>query len=230
MALLTQPKEVKYKIILTVVLSVIFTTIFILMIFPILTEYLGSLSVTELVAFIAVLVSIVGITWQIILYKIKNVPSVNIELIVEISTQKRVIITTKIINVGGSVVQPKHIYLLIDEGLQKEKRIEFPKLTEHIKGKSGVLDEYCQLVKFCQDAGVSYPNHLIADEFKDLYHDCLRLNHLSDSILYIAPGEYFSEDVVFAMPKKGVYRVIVILIPKNADCVCTNKQLIIVDD
>lgn len=223
MSKFTQQRNM-WEIILIVAISVIVTAVFILWVLPEVSIYFTARTANELIAIVAVLVSMIGVTWQIIWFKLRHIPQLNIELNVEVLYEKFAIITSKIENTGGRKVTPNNVYLFIDEGILKEGgNYEFPFLLKH---EAGEYD--CVLSEICQREKLAYPKDLLKKEFHNIHTDCVQLRHLSsESILYVGPGESFSEDVTVELPHPGVYRAMLVFTAKDADCICSSKQFII---
>ncbi len=214
-----------WVIMVIVAISVISTAVFILLVIPKVSIYFATRTANELIAIVAVLVSMVGVTWQIIRFRLRHVPQLRIvELDVEVLYEKFAIITSKIENTGGRKVTPNNVYLFIDEGILKEGgNYEFPFLLKH---EGGEYD--CVLSKICQQEKFAYPKDRLKNEFHNIHTDCIQLRHLSsESILYVGPGESFSEDVTVELPHPGVYRAVLVFTAKDADCICSSRQFII---
>lgn len=205
-------------------ISMILTACLIFWVLPRMGTFLEKRTTNELIAIVAVIVTAAGVTWPIITFKLKYVPKLKTDLSVEGGSGNFAIIRSKIENCGGKKVTPYNVYLFIDEGVLKERGYyEFPFLLKH---EGGEYD--CVLSKICQREGLSYPRDLLGREFQNIHTDCLQLRNLSsESILYIAPEESFSQDVTVKLPHPGVYRAIFVFTAQDADCICASKQFIV---
>lgn len=224
MSVFSQKRDLR-EITIIVLLSAFITAILIVWGIPLIATFLKELTTNEFIALLTVLISMFGITWQIIVFKLKRVPKLKADLHVE-TISDHAIITSRIENIGGKTVTPYNVYLFIDEGILREKGYyEFPFLLKH---EGGEYD--CVLSKICQKEKLDYPKDRLGRGFQNIHTDCIQLRHLSsESILYIAPAESFMEDVVVKLPKPGVYRAIIVFTAKDADCICASKQFIVLE-
>lgn len=134
-------------------------------------------------------------------------------------------------NIGTADIALNRTYLFVDQGIYNESNssFEFPFLQKKFLGIDGVADEDCIGCALCKSNNPAYPlsySH-ISNFYKSSkpFCNCYPLPHLScDSILYMAPDEIFTEDIVLKL-KKGVYRAILMSVPKpeSCDCICCNR-------
>jgi arginine decarboxylase len=146
-------------------------------------------------------------------------------------------------NVGDKEIKTKTSNLYIDQGIPAQltndrdssdvgaKSFKFPFILEHREYIEGRPD--CVLCKKCfRGNDYCYPEEIVDGSFKidpRLLRTHILLEHLSNkSILYILPGEKFSEDVVVQFKSAGVYRVTLFVGTEGeADCSCATKQFYI---
>lgn len=205
-------------------ISIVFTAIIIIYGVPLLLQLVKNIPLGELISIIAVMLTMFGLTWQFVQYKLKAIPKLKINLDVKV-VKSHAIITSTVENVGGRRVTPLNVYLFIDEGLIHGGSYDFPFLLKH---EGGEYD--CILAKICKTEKLRYPKDSIPNNYQNTYAELVQLKHLSyESIIYIDPGEGFSEDVVIKLPKNGVYRVILVYTAKDADCICASKEFIITE-
>lgn len=188
-------------------------------------------SVTEAVASIAVVVTITVSAINLVVASMNKRYSSKKQLTLAVNVQKsKVIVTSTIENRGTGRITPKSFYLFINSGKRIEKNgyveYEFPNILKH---ECGEFD--CSLAKKCKAARMEkIPDELLGENFKDSLCICKILNHIaSDSVNFIDPGEIFSEDAMFEL-QPGVYRVILLGISVEADCMCAHKIFIVEEE
>ena len=188
-------------------------------------------SVTEAVASIAVIVTVTITAINLVTASMNKRYSSKKQLTLSVKVQKsKVIVTSTIENRGTGRITPKSFYLFINSGKKVEKdgyvEYEFPNILKH---ECGEFD--CSLAKKCKAARVEkIPDELLGDKFKNSLCICKLLNHIaSDSVNFIDPGEIFSEDTMFEL-KPGVYRVILLGVSVEADCMCAHKIFIVEEE
>lgn len=185
-------------------------------------------SVSEVLAFIAVVVTITITAINLIVVSMNKRYSSKKQLKLVVNVQKnKVIITSTIENKGTVRITPKTFYLFINSGKEIVKSeyvgYEFPNILTH---EHKEFD--CSLAKKCKQSRVEkIPDELLGEKFKDSISICKVLEHIADnSVNFIDPGEIFSEDTIFEL-EKGVYRVILLGISVEADCMCAHKIFIV---
>ena len=216
------------KIIYIIIIAIaapLLTWLMLKILIPFLSTKFSALSTSEIIASLAIIWMIFSVSTKLIFTILKRQLSAERQINVGIDViNDNAIITCTIDNFGRKRIKPKNIYLFVDQGILKESSYKFPYLLKHEEG------EYdCILSKTCKAGGLdSFPDILLTDEFKNQYHKAFKLKHLStESILYIDPGESFSEDVILNFNEKGAYRAMVIWTAVKEDCMCASKQFII---
>jgi hypothetical protein len=217
-------KRQKLLMLLILIIAPLFTCLLLLWIVPLLINNQG-IQTKQIIAVLAITITMLWLTMKIVFYlldyQLKSKRSIKIDAI---TNNENAIITCSIENLGRKRITPKNIYLLVDKGLLKNGVYEFSYLLKHEEGEND-----CNLSKRCKTGGLGcYPTDLVEDDFKDIYNKLIKLKHLStESILFIDPGESFSEDVVLVLSEPGVYRATVVWTAINEDCICSSKQFII---
>ena len=134
-----------------------------------------------------------------------------------------VIITGRIENLSRKRIIPQNIYLMVESGIEKNGIAEFPYLLRHEEG------EYdCVLSSLCRQGGFTrLPEHILEEEFKTQYRKIIKMKHLSsETIMFVDPGEEFSEDVILKL-SKGIYKATIVWTSVKEDCICCTKEFII---
>ena len=146
---------------------------------------------------------------------------------------ENVIFSCSIQNIGKRAIALHNTYLYIDEGIYnpKTQQYEFPFLQRKYLGIEGIADEDCIGCALCRKNEAEYPmkylhiNQFYGDSANTVFCRCYEVPHLSSkSILYMAPKERFTEEIVVKIDK-GVYRAILMCVPKpeTCDCMCCDK-------
>ena len=183
-----------------------------------------SMSTSEGIAFTAVIVTIIITTINLITSSMnkKYASKKQLSLSVDVLGNKA-IITGTVENKGTDRITPKCFYLFINEGKcvskQGHTQYVFPNILKH---ECNEFD--CALAKRCKHGRIEkIPDELLGDEFKNRLSICSVLQHISsDSVNFIDPGEFFSEDMIFEL-EPGVYRAILLGVTVEADCMCAHK-------
>ena len=183
-----------------------------------------NMTISEAIASVAIIVTVTIAATNLIVASLKKryESKKQLALSIDVSNNK-VIITSTIENTGKERITPKSFYLFINEGKKIDKsnytEYEFPNILKH---ECGEFD--CALAKKCKIARIeSIPEEILGEKFKNSLCICKVLNHIaSDSVNFIDPGEIFSEDTIFELPY-GVYRVILVGVTVEADCMCAHK-------
>ncbi len=127
------------------------------------------------------------------------------------------------VHIGTRRITPQSVYLFLDEGVRRNGFYEFPFLLKH---EEGSVD--CVLAKLCKQGKLTYPRDILERDFKETYADFVPLRHLSAvSILFIDPGEEFTEDAIIVLPTPGAYRVMLIFTAVDCECVCASREFLI---
>lgn len=187
-----------------------------------------NMTTAEIIATLAMIVTIVLSSINLISASMNKRYSSKKQLYLEVTVSgENAVITSSIENKGTDRITPKTFYLFIDSGIEKESNgatfFDFPNILVH-EGN----DFDCSLAKACKAGRVQcLPSNLLTSEFHNTYHACYLLKHISsESVNFIDPGESFSEDAIFKLPK-GVYRVILIGTSIEADCMCAHKIFVV---
>lgn len=185
-------------------------------------------SVAEAVASVAIIVTITVTAINLVSASMNKRYSSKKQLTLSVNVQKnKVTITSAIENKGTGRITPKSFYLFINSGKKVDKNgyseYEFPNILKH---ECGEFD--CSLAKKCKAARVErIPDELLGENFKDSICICTLLKHIAaDSVNFIDPGEVFSEDSIFEL-QSGVYRVILLGVSVEADCMCAHKIFVV---
>lgn len=215
-----------FLILVIVASTVLITVVLLTAVIPALSPFLGTLKTNELIAVCAVVATMIGITVQLILYGLNLRRAQKSRLELDVATHGTLArITCSFENTGMKRIIPKNVYLFVDQGKEKQGVLCFPFMLRHETGEND-----CVLSKRCKAGGlVEFPHELRdKDEFANEYSHLVFLKHLSsESILFVDPGEKFSEDAVLRLPKAGVYRATVVFTATNADCTCATRQFIL---
>ena len=133
-----------------------------------------------------------------------------------------IIITGRIENLSRKRIIPQNIYLMVESGIEKNGIAEFPYLLRHEEG------EYdCVLSSLCRQGGFTrLPEHILEEEFKTQYRQIIKMKQLSsETIMFVDPGEEFSEDVILKL-SKGIYKATIVWTSVKEDCICCTKEFI----
>ena len=134
-------------------------------------------------------------------------------------------------NIGSSNIELGNTFLFIDQGVfnEQDSSYKFPFLQKKFLGIDGISDDDCIMSAQCKKDEPIYPilySHIIGFFGEtSLFHNCYSLPHLSSkSILYMAPHEVFSEELILKL-NAGVYRAILVSVPapESCDCICCNR-------
>ena len=187
-----------------------------------------SMSTAEIIATLAMVVTIVLASINLISASMNKRYSSKKQLHLEVTVSgENAIVTSTIENKGSDRITPKTFYLFIDLGIEKQNNgatfFDFPNILVH-EGK----DFDCSLARACKAGRVQcLPPNLLTSEFQNTFHACYQLKHISsESVNFIDPGESFSEDAVFKL-SKGIYRVILIGTSVEADCMCAHRIFVV---
>lgn len=188
----------------------------------------SSMTLAEGIASIAVIVTITITAINLVVASMNKRYASKKQLSLSVNVQgSKAIITSTIENKGTGRITPKSFYLFINEGKISNKNgyseYEFPNILKH---ECGEFD--CALAKKCKATRIErIPDEILGDNFKDSLSICCLLSHIaSDSVNFIDPGEIFSEDMIFELAP-GVYRVILVGVTVETDCMCAHKIFVI---
>lgn len=217
-------KKNKIVQIIIIFFLIIIGICFWLLVIPYVTSYVQELTVNEVLASITLFLTIAKIISSLANSILKNNFQAKRKISLNIDTKVDfAIITCTIENCSKKRIIPQNIYMMIEEGILNNNTAEFPYLLKHEKGEFD-----CVFAKYCKNGGVStFPDYLIPSSYKNNFRKILPLKHLSsETIMFIDPGEEFSEDVVLKL-KSGVYRITVVWTSVKEDCICCTKEFVI---
>lgn len=155
-----------------------------------------------------------------------------LQVLLEVHTYKELTqFSCSIANIGGGDIALGNTFLFIDQGIFNEETSAymFPFLQKKFLGIEGIADEDCVACVQCKKNEAVYP--LAYSHIQEFYKEnipfcnCYALPHLSSqSILYMAPNETFTEELILKL-KQGVYRAILVSVPHpdSCDCICCNR-------
>ena len=207
-----------------VVLIIVFAVVLWAKLIPQAQKIAGTLTINELIASITLLISLGTIVAKISEKALLNNYAAKRRISLDASAKgEYTTITCKIENCGTKRIVPQNIYLMVEQGLDKDGVITFPYLLKHEEG-----EYYCVFSNLCQKGGLScLPDHLLPTEFKGLFRTIVKMQHLSsETILFVDPGEEFSEDITIKLGK-GIYKATVVWTSVKEDCICATKEFIV---
>lgn len=187
-------------------------------------ELAGDLTINELIASITLLISLSTIVVKISERILRKNYSAKRRISLDVNTKgEYTTVTCKIENCSIRRIVPQNIYLMIEQGLEQNGVITFPYLLKHEEGEFD-----CVFANLCKSGGFScLPEHLLPIEFKGLYRKIVKMQHLSsETILFVDPGEEFSEDITIKLGK-GVYKATVVWTSVKEDCICTTREFVV---
>lgn len=193
-------------------------------IIPYSKEFISGMSTSETIAsatlFITVATLVIKCSEKILQQSYTAKRKISIEVM---TTLKYADITCRISNCSKKRIVPQNIYLMVEEGVMSNNVAKFPYLLKHEQGEFD-----CVFATLCKNGGFTQlPEHLVESEYKDKFRKIIRLKHLSsETIMFIDPGEEFSEDTVVEL-KSGIYRATVVWTSVKEDCICGTKEFII---
>lgn len=205
---------------LIIVISIILWVVLI----PKAKKVAGTLSINELIASITLLISLSTIIVKISEKILQQNYTAKRRISLEANTKNEyTTITCKIENCGTKRIVPQNIYLMVEQGKEKDGVVTFPYLLKHEEGEFD-----CVFANLCKKGGFSQlPDHLLPLEFQGLYRKIEKMKHLSsETILFLDPGEEFSEDITMKLGH-GVYKATVVWTSVKEDCICTTKEFIV---
>jgi len=184
---------------------------------------ISTLTPGEILAAVAITVTIIGMALKYVDYVLENQYLSERQILLDVdSGDDYTIITCVVENMGKKRVIPQNVYLFVDQGIEKDKYIEFPFCLKHEEGEND-----CVLGKKCKSGGInSYPEEILPEEYKPVYHRSFNMQNLSaEAIMFIDPGEKFSEDIVLNLDP-GIYRATAVWTAVKSDCICATKKFI----
>ncbi len=178
---------------------------------------------------VAVILTLVGYILSITNSLISQQMDTDLVLTLDVETKEsRAIITCAIENKGMNRINNMEFYMFIDQPVLDTDIGIYQ--ANHVLKHDCTHKYNCKFSLLCKNGEINeYPEEFKIQESEDAYYGVKKLDFLSpESVLYVNPGERFSEDVVVKL-KQGVYRVLIIGIfgKKRNGCSCANKQFII---
>lgn len=205
-------------------LIIIFAIILWVALIPKSQEIAGNLTINELIASITLFITLGTIVVKISEGILQQNYTTKRRILLYTNTKgEYTTITCKIENCGSKRIVPQNIYLMVEQGLERDGVIIFPYLLKHEEGEFD-----CIFADLCKKGGFScLPDHLLPKEFQGLYRKIVKMQHLSsETILFVDPGEEFSEDITIKL-NNGVYKATVVWTSVKEDCICTTKEFIV---
>jgi len=178
------------------------------------------------ITIVSVFVATYALIWQ--LYSVIKSKKVIITLGLDVKIEKTdITLSCSVTNSGTKAIYPYLVNLYVEKGVfNSNKNIyEFDNCLDHrFDDKGEVFDcklaEHCKNEK-CSAEQISFPQNANSI-FEKTVKYCYNVRQLSHfSLVHIAPGEAFREDIVIQLKESGVYRAILIYTGKNYnDCIC----------
>ena len=192
---------------------------------PSITTLAVGMDIKELLASITLFITlstvIVKLSEKVVItnYEAKRKISLSIKTVDEYAT-----ITCSIENFGTKRIIPQNIYLMVESGTEESGQVAFPYLLKHEEGEFD-----CIFAKQCKAGGfISIPDSMLQEQFKHCFRKIIKLEQLSKTtILFIDPGETFSEDVTLKLEAGGIYKVTAVWTSVKEDCICTTKEFVV---
>lgn len=212
-------------IIIIVIAAPMLTWLVLKILIPFLSTEFSELSTPEIIASLAIIWMIFGVSTNLLLTILKRLFTAHRQIKVDVDVKNNnAIIACTIDNFEEDRIDSVNVYLFVDQGILKEGSYKFPYLKKFETDK-----HHCILSKICREGGVEiYPDRLLTDEFKNQYYKVFKFeNFRSISSAYIDPGESFSEDTILSFNERGAYRATVVWSSGREDCICASKKFII---
>lgn len=207
-----------------VVLIAVIGVVILALVIPYSNQAVKAMTINEVIASATLFISLGTIVIKISENILKQNFTAKRKISIESKTQgDYAVITCRIENCSKKRIVPQNIYLMVEAGIEKDGIIEFPYLLKHEEGEFD-----CVFASLCKRGGFTcLPEHLLEDGFKAQYRKIIKLKHLSsETIMFIDPGEEFSEDVTLKL-SKGIYKATIVWTSVKEDCICGTKQFII---
>ena len=176
-----------------------------------------------------ILITIIGIiiTYIFKLYCFRRA-LVEINLTIDTITDNFVRFSIEIVNKGDITITSKTVNLYLCNGVLESNndytRYRFPFLLKHAEKNC----HDCLVKKMCDKNNFQFPQDQITSQgLRDITGTNILLESFSDkAILYIEPGEKYSEDIILRL-KKDFYQATIIAIFDPEYCICKSKQFYI---
>lgn len=216
----------KLRVCLIVILFLIFVGVaysLIVWLIPLTSNFSKGLTTAEVISVLALITSIllvfINLGKYILAYQTTTKKAISLDIRIK---DTKAIIKCIIENNGQKRITPQNVFVFVEQGHLSDGVYDFPFLLKHEKGEKD-----CNLSKKCKNGDIcSFPLELIPAG-DTAYRKVIKLKHLSsEAIMYIDPGEMFSDSIVLEL-EKGVYRVMVIATSVKDDCMCSNENFII---
>ncbi|MBD5145457.1 MAG: hypothetical protein HDT21_06035 [Ruminococcus sp.] len=207
-----------------VVFIVVIGFVILALIIPYSNQAVKSMTINEVIASTTLFISLGTIVIKISENVLRQNFTAKRKLTIETKSQDNyAIITCRIENCSKKRIIPQNIYLMVEAGIEKDGIIDFPYLLKHEEGEFD-----CVFASLCKQGGfICLPDHLLEDDFKAQYRKIIKLKQLSsETIMFIDPGEEFSEDVILKL-EKGIYKATIVWTSVEEDCICGTKQFVI---
>ena len=215
--------SVRAKKIVIYILSILLTAFMFFVVYKWLISQ-GSTNIELYISAAAMLLTIVGYILSVTNNLIAQQINTKLDLKLEVNvTGDFAILTCSIENKGQQRIDPIAFHIFIDQLVLNDSTGIYN--TNHILKHD--CKHNCKLSEMCRQSNISaYPEEFMLDN-DGLYYAVKKLDFLApDSMLYVNPGEHFSEDIAFKL-NKGVYRVLLIGVFDKKGCLCANKQFVI---
>ena len=149
----------------------------------------GTLTINELIASITLLISLATIVVKISEKILQQNYTAKRRISLETRTKgEYTTLTCKIENCGTKRIIPQNIYLMVEQGLEKDGIVTFSYLLKHEEGEFD-----CAFANLCKKGGFScLPDHLLPTEFQGLYRKIVKMQHLSsETFSLLIPAKSF---------------------------------------
>ncbi len=207
-----------------VILIAVLGLVLLALIVPYSNKAVKSMTINEVVATATLFISLGTIVIKISENVLRRSFTAKRKISIDAKTQgEYAVVTCRIENCSKKRIIPQNIYLMVEAGVEKDGMIDFPYLLKHEEGEFD-----CVFASLCKQGGFTcLPNHLLESGFKNQYRKIIKLKHLSsETIMFIDPGEEFSEDVTLKL-SKGIYKATIVWTSVKEDCICGTKQFIV---
>ena len=192
---------------------------------PSITTLAVGMDIKELLASITLFISLSSILVKVSEKVIKTNNEAKRRIALSVKTvNDYATITCSIENFGTKRIVPQNIYLMVEKGIEENGQVYFPYLLKHEEGEFD-----CVFAKQCKAGGfTSIPESMLSEKFKNCFRRIIKLEQLSKTtILFIDPGEIFSEDVTLKLEAGSIYKVTAVWTSVKEDCICTTKEFVI---
>ena len=196
---------------------------------------------SEIAAVTAVALSLLSVTWHVVVYLRGKLPALDMEVRVLVDAEEQedtengrpVLIRCELGNTGRHKLFVKEAKLIVDEGRLEESQNEvcFPSIWQWRKRCPD-----CELSRWFQsNRGNEYPGYVDEAEIEDKYTACKDMSYFVKALEYVLPGERFADTKIMYLDEDKFYRVTFVVIPeplpfllfftRRVDCLCVTTQL-----